>query len=433
MNGAVPQSIVGEPVLPRSVRASPDIDRLFFVGGAVLVPLPVVLFLVLRGSGLPTNVSEDLVTLAVMIPLGGPHVFATLVGTFGEPGFWRGDRRLAAASVALLVLVVATTIASAFHDLRLAGTPPMTFLLTAFFFWAGLHVAQQHCHVVSRLGPDTSGAWWRGAWIDRAVVLLALYPVSLFRMSMAAHDASGNVVADPHAIATRLVRGLGGSEAFADDYVFRIGRATPILPEIVTHPAVWIGVTAAFLTSGLLFAIKSVHARRRGEQFGTRGRLVLTMAVCGSMVPLVPNLDCAFQGLNAWHCVQYLRLSTVEHRESVARGERRSPFLASLVRPGDALRAYCVAVASTLVLVLLIVTLAFALEAASGGRFVLSGHDVAPIDASTGRALYRPGSLLLSYYLLGFGLLLVHYLLDTVSFARGRGRGVSMVARRLSN
>ncbi len=400
---------------------SRDWDRVFFVGGALLVPLPVVLYYAFRAAGLPTGASEDLVTLLVMVPLGGPHVVATFSRTLLNPGFWRRERGLAAASLLLLAGVVATAVASAFFDVRLAGWPPMAFVLTGFFFWAGLHVVQQHCYVAASLA-DRAGSAQRDrlGWVDHAVMLLALYPASLFRMSMAARTESGAVVADPDALATRLVRELGGGAQFADEYVFRIGRASPILPDFMMHPALWLMVAAAFVACLGLFAWKSLRARARGVPFGTRGRLVLAMVVCGVAVPLVPNLDSSFQGINAWHCFQYLGLAMLINRAAVARGELTAPRLVALAQPGRALRAYGLAVAATLLLVAVILGAAAVLQAASGGRFVMFGHDVAPTDPHTGRVLYRPGSVLLAYYLFGFGFLLIHYLQDTVFFFRGR-------------
>lgn len=405
---------------------SRDWDRVFFVGGALLVPLPVVLFYAFRGAGLPAGASEDLVTLLVMVPLGGPHVAATFSRTLCNPEFWRRERGLAAASLLLLAAVSTTAVASAFFDVRVAGWPPMAFVLTGFFFWAGLHVVQQHCYVAASLADrDPRARRDRAGWVDHAVMLLALYPVSLFRMSMAARTDSGAVVADPDALATRVVRELGASAQFADEYVFCIGRASPILPDFMMHAALWLLVTAAFVACLVLFAWKALRARARGVPFGTRGRLVLAMAACGVLVPLVPNLDSSFQGINAWHCFQYLGLAMLINREAIARGELKAPRLVALAQPGRGLRAYALAVGATLVLVGIILGAAFVLQATSGGRFVMFGHDVPPADPETGRVLYRPGSVLLAYYLFGFGFLLIHYLQDTVFFLRRRRAGVT--------
>lgn len=391
--------------------------------GALLVPVPIAVFLALRAAGAPTGVAEDLVTLLVMVPLGGPHVVAPFRRTLGNPCFWRQQRGLGVASVLLLAAVFATVCASVFGDVRLAGAPAMAFLLTGFFFWAGLHVVQQHGYVAERLVEhQPPAARDRLGFVDHAVMLLAMYPAALFRMSMAAPGTHGAAGADPKALATRLVRALGGSAAFADEYVFRIGRAVPVLPEFARHPALWIGTTALFLAAVVAFAVKALRARARGVPFGARGRLVLAMAACGVGVPLMPNLDSAFQGLNAWHCVQYLVIAPRLEREAVAAGELCADRLARLSRPGGEWAAYWRGVGATLLLVALLLVVAAALTAGSGWQWPMFGHDVPPMEPASGRRLDRPGSLLLAYYLLGFGLLLVHYLHDTVFFLRGRAQ-----------
>ncbi|MCU0866171.1 MAG: hypothetical protein MUC36_20495 [Planctomycetes bacterium] len=385
-------------------------DRCFVWGGVLLVPVPILCHLLMQALGVPVAVSEDLVTLLVMVPLGGPHVLATLQRTLFDRRFWRHDRWLAAGAALLLLLVAATAIASAFFAWTLAGRPLMTWLLTFFFFWAGLHVLQQHCYAARCLGERRPVAPGLGSdRVDYLVLLLSLYPVSLFRMSMARPDGASG--AAPDALATRLLRELGASGAFVDDYVFRIGRAVPVLPDFLRHPAMWIGVTVAFVAATSVFVVRSWQARRRGEPFGARRRLVAVAAVAGALVPLFPSLDVAFQGINAWHSFQYLGLAVLLHRSGAALGVNApAPAVAGFL-------AWRRAVSATLLLVVLILVFAFALQVASDGRFVMFGHDEPPTD-ERGRLLYRPGSVLLGYYLFGFGFLLVHYLCDTVHFLR---------------
>ena len=71
--------------------------------------------------------------------------------------------------------------------------------------------------------------------------------------------------------------------------------------------------------------------------------------------------------------------------------------------------------------VVTIAIVAWTLAASCSGRFALLGHDSPPKDEGTGLPLWRPGAFLLAYYLVGFGMLLAHYLHDTVSFSRRRG------------
>ncbi|MBL8753892.1 MAG: hypothetical protein JNK15_11395 [Planctomycetes bacterium] len=391
------------------------------LAGAWLVPVPVVAWYVLRALGLPVGAAEDVVTLLVMVPLGGPHVVATLERTVFAAEFWREHRAQAAAAALVLVGTAVCAVTSVFLGARIAGAPPMAWLLTFFFFWAGLHVVQQHGYVARRMAAAESGVRPATIWSEQLLLALSLYPVSLFRMSMAEGGANGGGAADPAALATVIVRALGGSSAFADDYVFRIGRNAPILPDWARHPALWIAVTVAFLLAAVVFAAAALRDHRAGRPFGRRRALVTTVASTCFLVPLLPNLDSAFQGVNAWHSLQYLALSRVlQHDASCARGDGAHPAV-TLESP---LRTWLRGLGLTLVLVGVMLGAAFVIEVASGGAFVMFGHDVPPRDAS-GQPLYRPGSVLLAYWLVGFGFLLVHYLLDSLHFVRPPARTIT--------
>lgn len=393
-------------------------DRLFVVGGALLVPIPILCYYGLRGAGLGVGLCEDLATVLVMVLVGGPHVFATYTRTFFEPRFRRRERRLMWAGVLVAAVVIGSAVASAFFDVRLLGQPPMRFLLTFFFFWAGIHIVQQHsycaAHYAERDGPRRRD--WRDA-LDYLVMLGALFPVAFFRMSMADPGDVAGTTADPSALATRIVVAISGNPAAADDYVFRIGRMAPILPDFVHHHGFWIAVTALFFGVVALFAWKSWDQHRRGTLLRPRFALVVTAATLCFLTPLVPNLDTAFQGLNAWHSFQYLGLAWLMNRRSFDDRRIESRWIRSLSAPGRQWRYYRTAVLATLGLVALIVGVGVAIEHLSAGKFVIFGHEQAP-RSDDGAPLYRPGSLLLAYYMCGFSVLLVHYLHDGISFWR---------------
>jgi hypothetical protein len=406
---------------PETLLRSRAWDRIFLAGGAFLVPVPIVVFYLLRSLGLTVAAAEDAVTLLVMVPLGGPHVFATYTRTFLNPRFRREDRLLFFAAFGVVAIVVAATAASAFFDVLLLGSPPIRYVLTFFFFWAGVHIVQQNSYLAACLDAKNNAArpsrWW--GVVDYAVMLLAMYPVSLFRMSMVnpADPTMGS--ADPHALATKIVAALGGAD-FADDYVFRIGRVAPMLPDFLRSPAMWIAVTAAFAFSLVLFAIKTVRERKAGTLVRGRWQLVFWMAVLGSTVPLMPNLDSSFQGMNAWHSFQYLGVLWLMNQRSRERGEIKYRVFDAISAPGRHLRFYVAGLLATLMLLVIVFVAALAIERLSGGEFALFGRDTAQIDPATERELYRPGAVLLAYYMIGFGVLLTHYLHDGVFFFRRR-------------
>ena len=390
-------------------------DRFFVAGGAWLVPLPILAYYLLRSAGCTVAAAEDLVTLLVMIPLGGPHVFATYTRTYLNPAFRRQDRLMFVLGGLVPVVVVAAAVSSVFFDVVVFGSPPMRYVLTFFFFWAGVHIVHPHSFVASGYADRPS----RWGWVDYAVMLLAMYPVSLFRMSMVDRSDPTMRAADPDALATSIVTSVTGSADAADAYVFRIGRVSPILPDFLMHEAMWIGVTLCFAAALVLFAWKSARERREGTLVPHRFRLVVAMAVLGSTVPLLPNLDSAFQGLNAWHSFQYLGLAWLMNRRSHERGEIKSPFFDRTMREGGHWRFYRTALFATLGAVVVLLGAAWAIAATSDGQFAMFGHDE-PLRDANGKELYRPGAVLLAYYLLAFSVLLVHYLHDGFFFFRRR-------------
>jgi len=389
-------------------------DRVFVAGGAWLVPIPIVAFYLFRAFGCSIAAAEDLVTLLVMVPLGGPHVFATYTRTYLNPAFRKQDPWMFALGLLVPVVVISAAISSAFFDVVIAGSPPIRYLLTFFFFWAGVHIVHQNSYLANGYGSAS-----RWGWVDYAVMLLAMYPASLFRMSMVDRGDPTMRAADPDALATQIVASLGGGQHAADSYVFRIGRVSPILPDFLMHPALWIAVTVAFVLAVALFAWKSVRELRAGTLVKHRFRLVLAMAVFGSLVPLLPNLDSAFQGLNAWHSFQYLGLAWLMNRRSQSRGEISSPYFDRTMQDGGHWRFYRTALFGTVGAIVGMLLLAYVIASNSGGEFAMFGHDE-PLRDAAGKELYRPGAVLLAYYLFAFSLLLVHYLHDGVFFCRRR-------------
>ena len=398
-------------------------DRWFVAGGAWLVPIPILAYYLFRSLGAGVSAAEDFVTLLVMVPLGGPHVFATYTRTYFNPKFRRSEPLLFWLGLLIPVIVVSAAVSSAFFDVLLAGAPPIRYVLSFFFFWAGIHIVHQHIYVASgydarTVQSDAERRRARWGWVDYAVMLLAMYPVSFFRMSMISADPTMRA-ANPDAMATQIVTSVTGSAAMADDYVFRIGRMAPLLPEFMMHPAVWIGTTALFVCACALFIYKSLRERRENTLIRPRFRLVVLMAALGSTVPLLPNLDSAFQGLNAWHSFQYLGLAWLMNRRSFDKGEIRTGLFERTMHDGRHWRFFRTALLATLGAIAVMLLFAWLITLASGGQFAMFGHDTPPVDAA-GKPLYRPGSVLLAYYLLGFSFLLVHYLLDGFFFCRRR-------------
>lgn len=417
MTTLAPNAAVDTTANPDQLLRNRSWDRIFVAGGAWLVPIPILAYYLFRALGAGVSAAEDLVTLLVMVPLGGPHVFATYTRTYFNPSFRRQEPVLFVLGLCIPVVVVGAAVSSAFFDVVIGGAPPIRYVLSFFFFWAGVHIVHQHSFIASGYG-DARGTRRSWGWVDYAVMLLAMYPASFFRMSMIGADPTMRE-ANPDALATQIVVAMTGSTQAADDYVFRIGRVSPLLPEFMMHPIVWIAITVLFVVAAALFAWKSVREHRAGTLIKQRFRLVLAMAVLGSTVPLLPNLDSAFQGLNAWHSFQYLGLAWLMNRRSDDKGEIRSGMFTRLMGEGSHWRFYRTALWSTFGAIAVLLLVAWGIAETSNGQFAMFGHDEPMLDAA-GKPLYRPGSVLLAYFLLAFSFLLVHYLHDGFFFCRRR-------------
>src|SRR5690606_18313005 len=159
-----------------------------------------------------------------------------------------------------------------------------------------------------------------------------------------------------------LVVQATGSTAFADEYVFRIGRVAPILPDFVRADAFWIGVTVLFAAAVALFAWKSARQFRDGTINRPRFALVSATAAVGFVVPWFPNLGTAFQGFNAWHSFQYLGLVWLWNRNAYERGEPQGALTRRLSAPGNGAGYYKVALGVTVGTLLLILSAGWLIE-----------------------------------------------------------------------
>jgi len=413
--------------LKPSMLAQPRVLRLMAVS-ALLVPVPIVAYYIFRGFGFVEGTCEDLVTLLVMLPLGGPHVVATFSRTFFDPAFRRRERAWVIGSLLLWAGVFTTAVLSVGTSVRWLGHVPMSLLLTGFFFWASLHILQQNLFCLEQCAPDRDAAADRRfVWLERCVVLTSLYPMAFFRMAMVAGD--GTAASNPHALETRLVESVAGSEVAAS-YAFRIGRAIPVLPEFMKGPHIWCAAALIFFAAVAWYAREAARRSQEGTLSSARIGFVAISAFVGFVVPFFPNLDSAFQGINAWHCFQYLVMVFALNREAQAAGQPQMGLVAALSKEGAHVRFYLAMVAATIGAMLVMFTVAYLLTMAAPGRFRLFGFDASelPIDPATGAPAYRPGAVLSAYYLLGFGGLLVHYLQDTfVILPRGMGGLASLL------
>jgi hypothetical protein len=93
------------------------------------------------------------------------------------------------------------------------------------------------------------------------------------------------------------------------------------------------------------------------------------------LVPSLGNLDTAFQGVNVWHCTQYLALTWYINRLRAERGEmERMPLIKRISGQGQAKAYYGFNLAFTLGTVLLIGIVFFLLRDVAGGKWAGSTY-----------------------------------------------------------
>jgi len=289
------------------------------------------------------------VATVVMLLVGGPHVFVTFTRTNMDPKFVRSHR----AYTRLVFLVPLATLA-------VAWAHPALFL-TVFFAWASLHVLQQITYISNcysnrqRLTPTPLERIFQ-----YGVVFSCLYPFATVRM----------------------VRGD-----------FMLDGRRLLIPEALLGPGL---VALSFAVFGIFllgWIVLTVRRYRRGDlHYGKTGLIAATVGAT-LFVPLFPNLDVAFQGINTWHRIQYLALIWWMNRIRHDRGETEWPLVRSLSARGlgGFFRYWGAGVAATAVVV----------------AGVMLAHRIFPkVDP------------LLVYYVIGKSFLLAHYYYDTFLFTQ---------------
>ncbi|MEX0789095.1 MAG: hypothetical protein WD906_08090 [Anaerolineales bacterium] len=267
---------------------------------ALLEIQPILQPLVRSFGGDVESISRNGVNALVALAVGGPHMYATFSRTALDTDFVKKHPRLVWSSLLIPLVVVAL----AFFNLPL--------LLTLFFFWASLHVLHQILYIVELYNHRAPTKLTRLSHLsDYAVVLTSLYPLAAVRI------ANGTF-----AIGTSNL-----SEV--------IGSIFPLGPWMV-----WVA-GGMFAVALVVWLVKSAIEAARGDLHFPKVVFIGLTVVASFFVPILPNLDTAFQGMNLWHSLQYLALTWMLNNLRVQRGELdRSPFVKRMSVSGSSRRYY---------------------------------------------------------------------------------------------
>jgi hypothetical protein len=241
-------------------------DLLFLTLSGVLVFLPYLSYGLLQRLGASPGTASLIVGLTVTLLVGGPHMYSTYLRTALEPRF---RARYGFLAYLPLLLIPVLVILGALHAFLL--------LITAFFFWASLHVTQQAQWIAETYRRKATG---RVSMVDRlldgAVILGALYTMAMYK----------------------FVEGR-----------FALGDSTLLFPEFLKRREIATAFTVGFAALFLFYVFRTAAEIRRGEASVPRLLFMAFTVGLAFVVPIFDNLDVAFQGFNTWHSLQYLALT----------------------------------------------------------------------------------------------------------------------------
>jgi hypothetical protein len=318
-------AIEGTPVLLRGrepgwiYKASWDLPLIIF--SALLVPLPLLIaWLAQRTGWLNAEKTVDLINITVALLIGGPHLFSTITFTFLDGRFRSRHKTYIAMAFVLPAIVI------------FLGVYYYTALITVFFTWASIHVLHQIIYLTDcyrRRSSHAEQKWSR--LVDYGLVMTALYPIGIYKMSLRLFQVGGVVLPYPDFLR-----------------IFNL----PVLAGIV------FGI---FLVAWIA---KTVVEFREERGSVPKTLLISLTTLVSFCLPMGSNLDVLFQGYNAWHSFQYLFLLWLINQLRYERGEIENPFVKWIVRqPGMTTYYLCFLCATgVIVLVTLLVRAATTLR-----------------------------------------------------------------------
>jgi len=298
-------------------------DLMYITFSVIVVPLPYLVYLLLRAvmqNGAPASemsqiddFTRNLVNVFVGVAVGGPHMMSTFLRTGLDNDFKKRYPMLIRSSIIIPIVVVSL----AFLNL--------TLLLTVFFFWAALHVLHQVTFIVELYSHKESQYVRRSAItpmariIDYAIVLTCLFPMAAYKISQGSFDIGVNDL-------------------------------TSVIPDFFEQSWFFYAMTGVFLAAVVAFLWKSYQEHQAGVLNIPKTTFILFTITIAFILPALPNLDTAFQGLNTWHSFQYLAITfyIIKVRAAYGNLNQTAPLVQRFSRSKDSRGLYLL---STIMLV----------------------------------------------------------------------------------
>lgn len=300
-------------------------DLLFITFSVLLVPIPYFFYIAGVEFGLADDVSRNIVNGAVALLVGGPHMYATFLRTTFDKQFIGRYPVLVRSAIVIPIVVLSL----AFLNL--------TLLLAIFFFWALIHVLHQATYIVElynhrqnqRDGIEEPKEIVKmlakpSRIIDYMIIMTSMAPVAAYKISQGTFDIGTNDL-------------------------------TAVIPGVFQQLWVFVLLSAVFAFSVIAFIGKTYLEARAGIIHWPKTIFIALTAAVSFTVPMLPNLDTAFQGMNTWHSFQYLVLTFYILKLRQARGdlEVSSKTIAKLAEGEDSRKLYFTSAAMVVVSILL--------------------------------------------------------------------------------
>ncbi|MCU0496896.1 MAG: hypothetical protein MUF87_06045 [Anaerolineae bacterium] len=270
-------------------------DLMYITFSAIVVPLPYIVYLIAHHfGGIESDVARNAVNAFVAIAVGGPHMMSTFLRTGLDTDFKQRYPMLLRSSVIIPIVVVSL----AFLNL--------TLLLTVFFFWAALHVLHQVTYIVELYNHKEHHHVRRGSavslparLIDYGVILTCLFPMAAYKISQGSFDIGVNDL-------------------------------TRVIPVFFQQAWFFYVMASVFAAACIAFFAKSVLEYRNGLLNMPKTVFILFTIVIAFIMPALPNLDTAFQGLNTWHSFQYLAITfyIIKIKQAYGQLDDKAPLVA---------------------------------------------------------------------------------------------------------
>jgi len=276
-------------------------DLLFITFSVIFVPLPYIVYLILIQFGVEADVGRNAVNGFVAIAVGGPHMMSTFLRTGLDKDFNKRYPMLIRSSIIIPIIVVSL----AFLNLNL--------LLTVFFGWAAMHVLHQVTYIVELYNHKQttyvrkgSAVSMRARIIDYAVILTCLFPFAALKISQGSFDIGTNDLAS-------------------------------VIPDFFEATWFFVIMSAIFAVAATAFIVKTAQEYRNGILNVPKTVFIIFTVAVAFTIPMLDNLDTAFQGLNTWHSFQYLAITfyIIKIRQQMGELDKNAPIVARFGRGKD--------------------------------------------------------------------------------------------------